>query len=104
MKEDGDLFDEDLTEEFDTLIMTDDETGDDIEFVVIDKLEYKGQNYLLLVERIFMDEEESEALIFKETGEEDGNLTYVLLDDGPEFDKIAGLFQEKSDEYEVELD
>ena len=36
MKEDGDLFDEDLTEEFDTLIMTDDETGDDIEFVVID--------------------------------------------------------------------
>lgn len=94
--------DDDLYEEFETVTMTDDETGEDIEFAMIDQLEYKGVRYILVVESEFIDDEESEAIILKEVADDSEELTYEVIEDDAEFDRIAELFSQNSDDYDVE--
>ena len=96
--------DEDFLDEFETIIMTEEETGDEIEFAVIDSLEEGGVRYLLVVESQLIDDEDSEAIILKETGEEGDELTYEIVEDDEEFDKIAGYFQDHGEEYEIRMD
>lgn len=97
--------DEDLTDEFDTVTMTDEETGEDIEFAVIDKLEYDGSSYLLVVETELMDDDETDAVILKMVGSTESDLTYALVEDDNEFDKIADIFQKNSGEnYDVDIE
>ncbi len=96
--------DEELYDEFETVTMTDEETGEDIEFAIIDHLEDCGQMYLLVIESELMDDEEAEACLMKQIGDEEDSLTYELVEDDEEFDKIAALFQEKGGEYDVEID
>lgn len=94
--------DDELYEEFETVTMTDDETGEDIEFAIIDQLEYEGVRYILVVESEFIDDEESEAVILKEIAGDEEELTYEVIEDDTEFDRIAELFSQNSDDYDVE--
>lgn len=89
-------------EEFETVTMTDDE-GNDTEFSIIDYIENNGIRYLLVIESEFMDDEDSEATILKEISTNDDEVLYESLEDEKEFDLVAGLFQDKSDEYDVEV-
>lgn len=94
---------DDFNEEFETVMMKDDDTGEDIEFAIIDSVEDKGERYLLVIESELMDDDEAEAIILKEIAENEEDLTYALVEDDTEFDRVADLFSEKNEEYDVEI-
>ncbi len=100
---------DDLDEiEFEVVTMMDDD-GEEIEFSIIDNVTSGSDRYLLVVETEMLDEDEdeddaSEALILKEISINSDDVTYELLEDDAEFDRIAELFAKKGDEYEVRID
>ena len=96
-------FDDELTEEFETIMLTD-ENGDEAEFVIIDTLENEGESYILVVETGYIDDEDAEYMLLKKVEEEGEDVSYELIEDDDEFDKIAALFAEKSDEDDVEIE
>ena len=96
-------FDEELVEEFDTILLTD-EDGIETEFMIIDSLENEGNKYILVLESALIDDEDAEAMVLKlvaEDGEED---SYELIEDDEEFDKVADLFAAQGEDYEVEVE
>ncbi|MEA4972054.1 hypothetical protein SDC9_70530 [bioreactor metagenome] len=92
--------DMDDDEEMSVITMTDDETGEEIEFVVIDRKNCNGTEYILVIESKNIDDDEAEAAILKVVGESEEDITYSVINDDDEFDAVAALFN--SDEYEVE--
>ncbi|HIT72073.1 hypothetical protein B5E58_01670 [Tyzzerella sp. An114] len=97
-------FKEEEFEEFETVIMTDEDTGEEIEFAIIDNTEHKGNRYLLVVESEYIDDEESEAVILKEVSLAGDDVTYALVEDDDEFDEVADIFSAMGEEYDVEID
>ena len=96
-------FDEELVEEFDTILLTD-EDGIETEFMIIDSLENEGNKYILVLESALIDDEDAEAMVLKlvaEDGEED---SYELIEDDEEFDKVADLFAAQGEDYDVEVE
>lgn len=90
-------------EEFETIMLTD-ENGEEVEFAVIDAVEAEGQSYILVLEADLLDDENAEAMILKKTAEDGEELNYELIEDDAEFDKVAELFQNANDEYDVEIE
>lgn len=91
-----------MDESYPTIIMTD-EFGDEQTLMVIADLNFEGQQYLLVSEADMPeDEDELEATILKEITVDGDEATYVLVEDEAEFGKIAALFQEDNDDYEIE--
>ncbi len=88
-------------DEFEMITFTDEETGEDIEFAIIDSITFGGSEYVLVVEAEFIDDEESEAAIFKKC-EKDGEVFYALVEDDTEFDAVADLFSAEGEEYDIE--
>ncbi|MPN36265.1 hypothetical protein SDC9_183774 [bioreactor metagenome] len=71
----------------------------------MDSIKYENARYLLVIEKEFMDEEEAEAFILRETSESSNDFLYETLEDSDEIDKIAALFEESSkDSYDIKLD
>ena len=105
---------EDLDEEMEVITMVDDETGEEwsgtyqkldetgeeIEFVVVDRKEHNGAEYILVVESKDIDDDEAEAAILKVVNESEEDITYSVIEDDDEFEAAAGLFE--SDDYDVE--
>lgn len=87
----------DLEDEYEVIVMTG-ENGDNKEFFVLDAANVDGSNYILVVDAE-ADEEEDEidAIIFKEIREEDDNLVYELVEDDEEFEKVVEIFSENED-------
>lgn len=99
MAEDFEKMD-DLEEEMEVITMVDDETGEEIEFVVIDRKELNGTEYILVIESSNIDDDEAEAAILKVVSESEEDITYAIIEDDKEFEEAAGLFE--SEEYDVE--
>ena len=57
------------------------EDGTEVEFSIIDNVACGGERYLLVVETELMDDEESAALILKETSINTDDVTYELVED-----------------------
>ena len=91
---------EDLDEEMEVITMIDDETGEEIEFVVVDRKGLTGAEYILVVESSDIDDDEAEAAILKVVNESEEDITYSVIEDDDEFEAAAGLFE--SDDYDVE--
>jgi len=96
-------FEDEFEDEFETVVMTGDE-GDTISFSIIDNVVYNGQRYLLVIETEYMDDEESAATVLKEVGMDAENVTYALVEDDAEFDRVAELFAENDGAYDIEID
>ncbi|WP_313526482.1 DUF1292 domain-containing protein [Anaerotignum sp.] len=99
----ADIFDEVNEYEFETVTMTA-EDGAEVEFSIIDNVACGGERYLLVVETELMDDDETEALILKEISINTDDVTYELVEDDVEFDRVAELFSSKGEDYEVEID
>lgn len=98
---------DDLDEiEFEIVTMTDDD-GEEIEFSIVDNVTSGSNRYLLVVETALLDDDDdeaSEALILKEISINSDDVTYELVEEDAEFDRIAEMFAKKGDEYEVRID
>ena len=99
----ADIYDEVNEMEFETVTMTD-ETGAEVEFSIIDNVACGGERYLLVVETELMDDDETDAIILKEVSINTDDVTYELVEDDAEFDRVADLFAQKGEDYTVELD
>ncbi len=98
----ADIFEEAEEMEFEVVTMTD-EDGTEIEFSIIDNVASGTQRYLLVVETEKMDDDETEATILKEISIDANDITYELVEDDDEFDRIAALFAQKGEDYEVSI-
>ena len=98
-----DIYDEVNEMEFETVTMTD-ENGEEIEFSIIDNVACGGERYLLVVETELMDDDETDAIILKEVSINTDDVTYELVEDDAEFDRVADLFAQKGEDYTVEID
>ncbi|MBR4283756.1 MAG: DUF1292 domain-containing protein [Anaerotignum sp.] len=98
----ADIFEEVNEMEFETVTMTD-ENGEEIEFSIIDNVACGGERYLLVVETELMDDDETDAIILKEVSINTDDVTYELVEDDAEFDRVADLFSQKAEDYDVEL-
>ena len=99
----ADIYDEINDPEFEVVTMTD-ENGDDVEFSIIDNVACGGERYLLVVETELMDDDETDAIILKEVSINTDDVTYELVEDDAEFDRVADLFAQKAEDYTVETD
>jgi uncharacterized protein YrzB (UPF0473 family) len=95
--------DNDLMDELETITLTD-ETGEETDFIILDKITDNGKEYILAIESELIDEEDAEAAIFRKAASDGEEDVYELIEDDNEFDKIASIFQLSSDEYDVEID
>lgn len=87
-----------------TIIMKDEETGEDIELIIIDYVEFNNQNYFLVTEaESFDSDDDFEALILKESQESGEDSIYSIVEDDNELKQIIKLFEESTDEYDIEI-
>lgn len=99
---DNENFDEiDGEGEYEIIVMTDDE-GNETEFCIIDEVTDGGATYLLMVESEFADDDESDAVIFKEVIDGD-DAVYEEIEDDAEFERVAALFKKGDSDYDLEL-
>ena len=98
----ADIFEEVNEMEFETVTMTD-ENSEEIEFSIIDNVACGGERYLLVVETELLDDDETDAIILKEVSINTDDVTYELVEDDAEFDRVADLFSQKAEDYDVEL-
>lgn len=82
-----------------SVITLEDEDGKEIEFAVLDALEYEGINYLALEKADIGVDEPSELLIMKHAEEDPEQLVVVdAFDDEEEYDTMYQIFCERLDE------
>lgn len=82
-----------------SVIMVDEETGEEYEFLIVDEFDFEEQTYCVL---LTMDEE-PEPLIVKVQEGEDGMEYYVGLEE-EEFEKVSAEYDRLLDEIEDEED
>lgn len=87
------------------VIIAKDEHGNDVEFIILDTIEHNKIIYLLVIEGEFIEDDEAEAVILKESkdSEDDKYSNYSFIEDEAELDEIIKLFQDNSDDYAIEL-
>lgn len=87
------------TEEFDTIILTDEE-GQEHEFLHLDTLEVEGATYFVLmpINEETEDEEADEAIILKLGHDEDGNEMLLDIESDEEWEKVADAWEAMDEE------
>jgi uncharacterized protein YrzB (UPF0473 family) len=93
---------EDLDEANEIITMFGDD-GEEIEFTVINAMEYDGTNYLLVIETEFSEDDDTEALLLKEVSENGKDFFYATVEEDEEFEKMVEIFSADNDNYELEL-
>ena len=74
----------------------DEETNEEIMLEIIDQAEVDGKQYLLVAD------DEDNALIFKTIKDDDEEITYAIVEDDLELQKVTLIFLE-NDEYDIEV-
>lgn len=82
----------------------DEETNETIIFDVYDKVEYNGKEYLLVVDPNELNEEDMTGTILKKIRVENEDVIYESVENDEEFQVISRLFEENSDQYDIEMD
>jgi len=82
-------------EEFDNVIVLNDENGEEVTFEFLDLVELDGEEYVVLLP-VEDDEEEGEVVILKvEDTESEDEESYVSVDDEEVLNKVFEIFKEK---------
>ncbi len=76
-----------------------DESGNEIEFYVIEQTELNGIQYLLVTDT---EEEEGECFLFKDVSEKDAaEAVYVPVEDDVELEALGKVFAELLEDVEI---
>jgi len=91
-------------EDYPIINMEDDETGEEIEFIVMDSINVDGKNYFLVVESENLYDDNAEALLLKqESSLDEDEITYTITEDDVEFEKVINLLNESNDDYDIQF-
>lgn len=80
----------------DKITFFDEETNEEILLEIIDQAQVDGIQYLLVAD------DEDNALIFKTVKDDEEEITYEIVEDDLELQKLTLIFLE-SDEYDIEV-
>ena len=87
--------------EYQKIKFTDGETGEEVEFNVVEQTRINNINYLLVTEDEESDEET--AYILKDLSDDvDSEANYELLEDDNEIEYVAKIFAELLDDVDIE--
>ncbi len=99
-------FEDDFEDAYEVVTLTTDE-GDTEDFYVIDAAKFEGFTYVLTVPVEGQDEDEEvfDAVILREVASEsdDVNVTYDIVTDEEEFERVANFFSESGD-FDISVD
>lgn len=91
-----------MEEERDDIVVLVDENGDEIEFEHIDTIEMNGNEYVVLapIEKDEDDEpdDDEEVIILKVEHNEDGEDSFITIEDDDELDEVFDEFQARMEE------
>ena len=90
-------------EEFDNIIALNDEDGNEVQFEVLDLIDYEDEQYIVLLPVEEGEEEEGEVVILKveDTDEEADEESFISVDDDDTLMQVFELFKERhSDEFD----
>lgn len=77
-------------------------TGEVVEFAVMEETKLSGTNYLLVTES--EDEEtDTEAYILKEIAEDEEQVFYEMVEDDRELEYVSKIFAELLEDVDIEL-
>jgi uncharacterized protein YrzB (UPF0473 family) len=90
-----------MDEERDDIVILVDENGDEVEFEHIDTIEMNGNEYVVLAplgEEVTEETDEEEIVILKVDHNEDGEDTFVTIEDDDELDDVFEEYQSRIEE------
>jgi len=94
-----------MEDERDDIVILVDENGDEVEFEHIDTIEMNGNEYVVLAaleeeesESEAEEQDEEEVVILKIEHNEDGEDSFVTIDDDDELDDVFEEFQARMEE------
>ncbi len=90
-----------MEEERDDIVILVDENGDEVEFEHIDTIEMNGNEYVVLApleEEDAEEQEDEEVIILKIEHNEDGEDSFVTIEDDDELDEVFNEFQTRMEE------
>jgi uncharacterized protein YrzB (UPF0473 family) len=90
-----------MEDERDDIVILVDENGDEVEFEHIDTIEMNGNEYVVLAaleEEESEEKDEEEVVILKIEHSEDGEDSFVTIDDDDELDDVFEEFQARMEE------
>lgn len=85
-----------MSEELDIVTLVDEETGDEMQFALVDGFEYKERNFAVLL-TVEENEDESEMLILEEVEADGGDVMLASLSEEEE-DEIYDYYDQLCDE------
>ena len=89
--------------ERDEIITLTDGGGNEIDIVVVDGVEYHGNDYLALVEQGQYDDDECEFTILRVDETEGDDAILASIEDEDEFNKVLEMLEQHlDDEFEIE--
>ena len=78
------------------------DTGDAVEFFVLEQTAVNGETYLLVADS---DDEDAECLILKDTSrDEDPEAVYELVEDESELDAVSIVFEELLSDEDITIE
>ena len=86
-----------MDEEMNIVTLVDEETGEEMEFALVDGFDYKDKSYSVLV-AVTDNEEEAEMVIMEEIEGENGEILLASIDENIE-DEIYDYYDQLCDEY-----
>lgn len=92
-----------MEDERDDIVILVDENGDEVEFEHIDTIEMNGNEYVVLApfeeeEAEAEEQDEEEVIILKIEHNEDGEDSFVTIEDDDELDEVFNEFQSRMEE------
>ena len=83
---------EELLNEEENIISLTDEEGNEVEFELIDSVDYEGKEYLILLPP---EEDAAEVVILEVEPHEDGTESYLSVDDERVLNEVFAVFKER---------
>ncbi len=83
-----------------TLVFTDDETGEEIVFAILSAVQYKEEGYILVVEEDDLENDEVTAYVMKATYIEEEDLIYEIVDEDAILEVVYPMLEDAMDTFE----
>ncbi len=83
------------------IIFRDVDTGEEIPFSVIDRVEISNQLYLLTAESQSKDDFSDECYIMKATFDDGNDISFAIVEDESELELIQSIFNDRLEEFEI---
>ena len=88
----------------DKIVFTFSETGEEVEFFVLEQTKFQGSQYLLVTDSD-KEEEDADGYILKDLSDsEDSEAIYEMVDDDRELEAVSQIFAQLLEDVAFEMD